>query len=389
MKINKDKLFFIIFTFLFIFVLFIGFSGISSSFLSDNNLNAQESSLSRKEGRINPKEALFYNKMENNAVQCQLCPRRCFLKPGEWGFCRARKNIDGKLYSMGYASPCAVHVDPIEKKPFAHFYPGTNALSIASAGCNMRCIFCQNWEISQSRPTETLNYKLTPTDLIRLAKKTGSKSIAYTYSEPTNFYEYMLDTAKIAKKEGIKNVYHSSGYINEKPLRKLCEYMDAACIDLKGFSEEFYAKMSSARLKPVLETLKVLKEEGIWLEIVTLVIPTKNDSEKMIKEMSTWIKNNLGENVPLSFSRFYPMHRLKNLPPTPIKTLERARSIAIKSGLKYVYIGNVPGHSGEDTYCPKCGKKLIDRYGYKILENNIKNGKCKFCNEEIKGVWNE
>lgn len=340
------------------------------------------------QGLINPREAMFYEKFgEKNQVHCLLCPRNCVISPGQYGFCRARKNIDGKLYSLSYANPCAVHIDPIEKKPFSHYLPQTFSFSIASAGCNMRCLFCQNWNISQVKPEETYNYSLPPQLVVKMAKETECASIAYTYSEPTNFYEYMLDTAKIAKKEGIKNVYHSNGYINEEPLRELCKYLDAANIDLKGFSNEYYEKFCEANLEPVLETLKILKEEGVWLEITNLILPGQNDDPKMIKEMCLWIKKNLGTDVPLHFSRFYPMYKLQNLPPTPTKTLEEARDIALKCGLNYVYIGNVGGHPGEDTYCPKCKKKIIDRNGYKIIENNIVNGKCKYCGEKIAGIW--
>lgn len=361
--------------------------------ISKEKSQPKEKRIEPVKGQVFPKEARWWKQVAKGIVQCQLCPRNCVLAEGQWGFCRARKNIDGKLYSMGYANPCAVHIDPIEKKPFSHFYPGTDAFSIACAGCNLRCIFCQNWSISQVKPTETYNFQLAPEEIVNLAKKNKSKSIAYTYTEPTNFYEYMLDCCRLAKKVGIKNVYHSNGYINEKPLRELCKYLDAACIDLKGFTEEYYEEMCGATLQPVLNTLKILKEEGIWLEIVNLIEPTKNDDPKTIEKMCRWLKKNLGPEVPISFSRFRPEHHLKNLPPTPVKTLEKAREIALKCGLHYAYVGNVGGHPGEDTYCPKCGEKLIDRYGYQILQYNIDVdtstgvGKCKFCGTKIAGVW--
>ncbi len=348
----------------------------------------EEKTISREEGFISPIEAMYYEKLEKKTVQCLLCPRKCSLNPGEWGFCRARKNIDGKLFSMSYANPCAVHVDPIEKKPFSHFLPGTSAFSIATAGCNLRCKFCQNWEISQARPTETINYNLKPGDIVQLAIKTGARSIAYTYTEPTNFYEYMLQTSILARKAGIKNVVHSCGYISREPLEELCKYLDAACIDLKGFSEEYYGDLCGAKLYPVLNTLKTLKENGVWLELVNLVVPTKNDGPEMIKDMCNWIRKNLGPDVPISFSRFYPLHRLKNLPPTSVDTLRQAKKYALECGLNYAYIGNVPGDPDEDTYCPECSKKLIERYGYKILQNHILNGRCKFCGAVIAGVWN-
>jgi len=340
-----------------------------------------------EKGFIKPHPALYWESIGKGIVQCHLCPRHCVLAPGQWGFCRARKNIDGKLYSMSYGNPCAVHIDPIEKKPFSHFLPGTRAFSIATAGCNMRCVFCQNWEISQTSPETTLNYQLMPEDVVKLAKAYRCDSIAYTYSEPTNFYEYMLDTAKLAHKAGLKNVYHSNGFINAKPLRKLCKYLNAADIDLKGFSDEFYEKMSQASLAPVLRTLKILKDKNVHLEITNLIVPGENDSSGMIRKMCEWIKENLGPDVPLHFARFWPQYRLQNLQPTPIETLERARQIALDCGLHYPMIGNIPGHPGEDTYCPECGRKVIDRKGYIVVKSNLVDGKCKFCGFPIAGIW--
>ena len=333
------------------------------------------------------KEAKYYRKLENKEVQCLLCPRRCIIPPAKRGFCGVRKNINGKLYSLVYGKPCAVHIDPIEKKPLFHFYPKSKAFSIATAGCNLRCKFCQNWHISQARPEETINYNLPPAKLIEEVKKSGCSIIAYTYTEPTIFYEYMLETAKLAHQNGIKNIMHSAGFINPEPLRELCKYLDAANVDLKGFSDEYYRKTCAGSLQPVLESLKTIKKEGVWLEVTNLIIPGLNDNPEEIKEMCIWIKKNLGEDTPLHFSRFYPTYKLKNLFPTPVESLEKAREIALNVGLKYVYIGNVPGHSGEITYCPKCGKVLVRRIGYRILENNIVDGKCKFCGEKIPGRW--
>lgn len=290
-------------------------------------------------------------------------------------------------------------MDPIEKKPFFHFLPQSKAFSIATAGCNLRCKFCQNWNIAQRPPEETQNYCLPPKDVVKLAKERNCDSIAYTYSEPVVFFEYMLETAKLAKEAGIKNVMHSAGYINEEPLRELCKYIDAANIDLKGFTEEYYQEVIGAgigaHLKPVLEALKIIKEEGIHLEITNLIVPTKNDNPKDIRKMCKWIRENLGPEVPLHFSRFWPQYQLRNLPPTPVKTLEMARRIAKEEGLKYVYIGNVPGHEGENTYCPRCNRLLIQRVGFHVLKNNISYtftggqaaGRCKFCGEKISGVW--
>lgn len=322
----------------------------------------------------------------SKVVECELCPNGCILDVNEVSRCRTRINKDGTLYSLVYGKPCAVHIDPIEKKPFSHFLPGTNAFSIATAGCVLQCKFCQNWQISQARPEDTDTYDLPPDKVVQNAIFYKCRSISYTYTEPTVFYEYMYDTSIIAKKKGVKNTMHSCGYINEKPLRKLTKYMDAANIDLKGFSEDFYAKNCNGSLKPVLNSLILLKEEKVWLEITNLVIPTLNDDMKQIKEMCKWIIKNLGPDVPLHFSRFFPHYKLMNLPPTPLETLIQARKTAIDVGLKFVYIGNIR-HEAESTYCPECKKMLIERIGYFIKQNNIKNGKCGFCGARISGVW--
>lgn len=333
------------------------------------------------------KEALFYEKLDNKVVQCQLCPRRCTIPNRKRGFCGVRENRDGTLYTLVYAKPVAIHIDPIEKKPLFHFLPSATAFSIATAGCNLRCKFCQNWQISQVKPEEVGYTYLEPKDLVKKVKESGSPTIAYTYTEPTIFYEYMLQTAKLAKEEGIRNIMHSAGYINEEPLRQLAKYLDAANIDLKGFSNDYYAKMSEATLEPVLKTLKILKEEGVHLEITNLLLPGYNDDEDSIIKMCLWIKENLGSDVPLHFSRFFPMYKLVSLNPTPVESLERARKIAQDCGLRYVYIGNLAGHPAENTYCPKCKSMLIERRGYFVLQNNIKDGKCKFCGEKIAGIW--
>lgn len=332
------------------------------------------------------KEALYYQKLDNKIVQCHLCPRNCVIPPGKRGFCGVRENRDGTLYTLSYGKVVALHTDPIEKKPLFHFLPGTTAFSIATAGCNLRCKFCQNWEISQKRPEEASYTYIEPQDLVRYAKQDGSPTIAYTYTEPTIFYEYMLETAKLAHQQGIRNIMHSDGYINEEPLRQLAKYLDAANIDLKGFTEDYYAKLSEATLEPVLRSLKILKEEGVWIEITNLVLPGYNDDSGIIRKMCLWIKENLGADTPLHFSRFQPMYKLAALNPTPVETLEKARQIAMDVGLKYVYIGNVPGHPAEDTYCPGSSEIAIKRAGYIVVENNLVDGKCK-SGEEIKGVW--
>jgi len=332
------------------------------------------------------KEALFYHKTPDG-LQCEKCPHGCLLSLNDVGICRNRINYQGKLYTIAYGNPCAVHIDPIEKKPLFHFLPSTRAFSIAVAGCNLRCLNCQNWQISQFSPKETDNQDMMPEMVVEECLSSHCESIAYTYSEPNTFYEYAFDTAKVARGKGIKNVWKSSGYINEIPLRKLCKVIDAANIDLKGFDDAVYRKLNSASLDPVLQTLKVFKEEGVWLEITNLVIPTWTDNLDTISRMCDWLQRNGLEDCPLHFSRFTPLYKLNQLPSTPVSTLEQARGIAQKAGIKYTYIGNVPGHSGENTYCHNCKKMIIERKGFAILQNFIVKNKCSFCGTTIPGVW--
>ena len=332
------------------------------------------------------KEAFYYSK-QKDAVYCELCPNDCIIRPDKKGDCRTRINQNGKLYTIVYGNPCAVHVDPIEKKPLFHFLPTAKAFSIATAGCNMKCLNCQNWEISQADPENTNNYDLMPFKVVETCIQYKCEAIAYTYSEPIIFYEYVYDTAKIARGKGIKNILVSAGFIYEKPLRELCKYIDAANIDLKNFDDNIHKKLNGVPLKPVLTALNIFKEEGVWLEITNLIIPNWTDDMNMIKKMCQWlVKNNLHE-FPLHFSRFQPLYKLAHLAPTPVSTLEKAREIALDVGIKYVYLGNVPGIEGENTYCPKCKKMLIERKGYFIAKNDIVDSKCKHCKEKIAGVW--
>jgi pyruvate formate lyase activating enzyme len=319
-------------------------------------------------------------------VQCELCPNGCVLENRQVGGCRTRTNRDGVLYSLVYGKPCAVAVDPIEKKPFYHVLPGTSAFSIATAGCVLSCKFCQNWQISQARPEDVDVHDLPPSDVVRQALFYTCRSIAYTYTEPTVFYEYMYDTAQIARRYGVRNVMHSCGYINGQPLRKLAKVLDAADIDLKAFTEDFYSRICGGRLKPVLDSLIVLRQERVWLEITNLVIPTLNDDRKMIREMCGWIVRELGPDVPVHFSRFYPLYRLKDLPPTPLETVKDAHRIAQDAGIRYSYIGNIRSEA-ENTICHACGKLLIERIGYYVKQNKVVNGKCRFCRTPIPGAW--
>ena len=335
-----------------------------------------------------PRIASYWQKGAGNTVQCVLCPRRCVINPGQRGVCTARVNKDGTLYTLGYGNPVAVHIDPIEKKPFFNVMPGENAFSIAVAGCNMRCIFCQNWQISQAKPDEVTAYDMPPEAVVSEAIKSNCKFIVYTYTEPTVFYEYMFAISKLAHEKGVMTGMHTCGYINEEPLKALLKYMDAVNVDLKGFNEEFYQKMGAfAQLQPVLDTIMAVKKEGVWLEITNLIIPGMNDDPKEIKKMCAWIKENLGEDTPVHFSRFMPMFKLQNLPPTPVSKLEEAYNIAKDAGLNYVYVGNCPGHPGENTYCPQCKRIVVGRHGYEVTEYNIRDGKCKYCGKKIAGIW--
>ena len=332
-------------------------------------------------------EAKYYKQLEDERVECLLCPRGCKVADLERGYCGVRENRKGKYYTLIHSRVCAANVDPIEKKPLFHYLPGTKAFSIATAGCNIECKFCQNWQISQFRPEQVDNLKLSPEDVVSQAKNTDCLTIAYTYTEPVIFYEYMHDTALEANKAGIGSVMISNGYIKNEPLVNLCKQLSAVKIDFKAFSEKFYKETCNGELKPVLDTLLTLKEQSMWFEIVVLVIPTLNDSAKEFKAMCKWIKENLGTDVPIHFTRFHPTYKIKNLPSTPVKTLEKARNIAMGTGLNYAYVGNVPGHPGEHTYCPKCKDIIIKRIGHFIRDNSIKDNKCDKCKHVIPGIW--
>ena len=330
--------------------------------------------------------AMYYEKLAGDMVHCLLCPNSCRLSEGQIGTCRARKNVKGEMVSLVYGQIASAHVDPIEKKPFFHVLPGTKAFSIATPGCNMRCLFCQNWEISQAFPWEVDTQKATPEQVVDEAIRTGCKSIAFTYTEPIIYYEYVLDIAKLAKKKGLKTVVVSNGYINPEPLRELLKYIDAYKVDFKAFNEQFYKELTGGSLDPVLQSMKIIRQQGVWLEIVTLLVPGKNDSDDEIRALARWIHKNLGDEVPLHFSRFHPMHKLLNLPPTPVERVIRARQIAMEEGLKYVYTGNVAYPAGESTYSPKTGQIAIERQGYFVVNNNLKSGVAP-DGEKIPGVW--
>lgn len=334
------------------------------------------------------KEARYYKKLADLCVECELCPKACKVADLERGYCGVRENRGGTYYTLVHSRVCSVGPDdPIEKKPFSHYLPGTIAFSLATAGCNMECRYCQNWNISQYRPEQVQSQYLPPSAVAAAAKRFGAQTIAYTYSEPVIFYEYVYDCAVEARKHGLGNVIISNGYIKREPLVELCKVLSGVKIDFKGFTDKFYKEVCSGELQPVLDTLLTLRDAGIWYELVTLLIPTFNDSDQELQAMCAWIRKNLGPDVPIHFSRFHRMYKMLNLPSTPLKTLEKARKIALDAGLNYVYLGNVPGHEAESTYCPKCKDVLIKRYGYHIAANRLKDGACPGCKTRIPGFW--
>jgi len=332
------------------------------------------------------KEALLYQKLKNNTARCNLCSHRCLIAPGKRGICFVRENQNGVLYSLVYGLAIAANVDPIEKKPLFHFLPGTKSFSIASAGCNFRCEFCQNWDISQitKRPEgKIIGEELPPEKVVKQALKSGCKSIAYTYTEPTIFFEYAQDTARLAKKEGLANVFVTNGYQTPETIKKMKGIIDAANIDLKSFSEEFYQKICGARLTPVLEAIKLMHKAGIWIEITTLVVPKQNDSEKELTQIAKFIAS-VDRNIPWHISRFHPDYKMTNSYPTPLETLENAFQIGKNAGLKYVYLGNVITETGENTFCPKCGALAIRRAGYLTEVLGVdKEGNCSNCGYDL------
>lgn len=330
------------------------------------------------------KEANWYKKLSNNRVRCDLCNHHCVINDGNRGICGVRENKKGTLYSLVYGKVIASHIDPIEKKPLFHYLPGSYSFSIATVGCNFRCTHCQNSDISQMPVDHNriMGQEVSPEQIVNLAEKNECESISYTYTEPTIFMEYAIDIAKLAKEKGIKNVFVTNGYMTEEVLNEVYPYMDAANVDLKGFTEEHYKNICGARLKPVLNSIKLMKKLGVWIEITTLIIPTVNDSEEKLRELAEFILS-VGEEIPWHVSRFHPTYKMTNIPSTPIKTVIKARQIGLDVGLRYVYTGNIPGDEGENTYCYNCGKIIIQRFGYNVGKVNVKDSKCLYCNAHL------
>jgi pyruvate formate lyase activating enzyme len=332
-------------------------------------------------------KALHFRHLPNKKVRCLLCPRRCEVGEAERGFCGVRENRAGEYYTLVHSRAASVNIDPIEKKPFFHFTPGAWIFSFGTAGCNLACKNCQNWQLSQGTPEQVRSADMPPAKLVELTRRNGLSLIAATYNEPVVFTEYVLDTAREGNRRGVRTLIVTAGYIEREPLIELCEEVPAIKVDLKSMRDNFYREICAGALKPVLDAITLIKNRGVWLEIVYLVIPTLNDSDREIRDLARWVRTNVGRDVPLHFSRFFPTYRLKNLPPTPYETLDRCHKIARAEGLHYVYVGNVPGHPAQNTICPRCGKTAVGRRGYEIIQNNIKAGKCKFCGSPLPGIW--
>jgi len=335
------------------------------------------------------KEAMFYQKLDGDRVRCGLCRFRCLIGAGKRGHCRVRENREGVLYSLVYGRVVAEHVDPVEKKPLFHLLPGSRSYSVATVGCNFRCLHCQNYSISQPDEGEVENSGsfVAPETIVERALAAGCRSIAYTYTEPTIFFEYAYQTAKLAREAGLKNIFVTNGYITNEALAVIAPYLDAANIDLKGFTDSFYREVVGASLGEVLDCIREYKRLGIWLELTTLVIPNRNDSEQELRNIAEFIVSEIGRETPWHVTQFYPTHRLTDEPRTPVATLRTARRIGLDAGLRYVYEGNVPGEGGENSYCPSCGGLLVRRYGYVVEKNFLRDGNCPGCGMVVDGIW--
>ncbi len=336
-------------------------------------------------------EEMLYEKLAEDRVRCHLCAHHCVIAPGRKGACRVRENQGGVLYTLVYGRTISQHVDPVEKKPLYHFYPGSLAYSVATPGCNFRCKWCQNWQISQMLQEQGLiaGHAATPKQIVASSLETGSRSLAYTYTEPTIFFEYAYDTARLARQAGLTNIQVTNGYMTPEMLEMFHPYLDAANVDLKAFRNQTYRRYVGAGLQPVLDSLKLMKNLGIWLEVTTLVIPHLNDEPAELRDAARFIVEELSANTPWHISRFFPAYKLANVPPTPLATLQQAQRIGLEEGLRYIYVGNIPNDRSQDTFCPECGRLLIRRQSFRITEYNIRAGHCPSCGASIAGVWTE
>ncbi len=338
-------------------------------------------------GLVKPEPSIWFEKLENNKLKCTLCPKFCELKVGHRGPCRVRENRDGKGYTLAYGNPALIQEDPIERKPYFHVLPGSRSLSIATAGCNLSCKFCEVWDMALTAPEELYAYEVSPEETIEYASESKVGSLSYSFGEPVVFYEYMKDIAVRAKETGLLNLMHTAGYINREPLEEISGYLDGVNVDLKSIENSFYKEIVGGELQTVLDTLRYLRKKNMHIEITNMVIPTLNDDRKQIKKMCDWIVRNLGPSIPVHFARFYPLYKLSGLPRTPVATLDMARETAMTAGLEYVYVSRVTGHEGENTFCPKCNNKIISRVGFVIDEINIDRGRCEYCKNLIPGRW--
>lgn len=334
------------------------------------------------------REIDYYNQLPENKIQCFVCPLNCILKDGETCFCRTRTNVGGKLYSRAYDNPCILRIDAIEKLPLNHFRPGSQTMTIGVGGCNLRCLYCQNWEMSQTLPDQLKTFKMTARDVVTMAKKKKVDTIAFSYTEPVAFIEYAKDVAIAAKKAKLKVVVATAAFVETEPLLDLAKYVDAFTIAIKGFDEEFYKTVTGTALAPVLKAAETIKTRTkCWLELVNLIVPTYNDNPDKLNEMTKWIHDKIGDDVPIHFSRFVPMYKLKELPRTPVQTLDTACAAAQQAGSRYIYTSNIAPHEKNNTFCAKCGERVIERLGFKIIENKLKLGTCPNCKNKLPGVW--
>ena len=368
---------------------FLGVCGACMAFglLPDSYASSPGTQDRPRKGVFSPVPAKYWKRAGEESTQCLLCPNACIRGPGEQGRCHSRENRGGSYYSLVYNAPCLIHRDKIEKLPMYHLRPGSEVFSIATAGCNLGCKYCQNWQFSQQSPYVTENYSITPEEVIRSVRAANCSTIAFFYTEPVVYFEYMLDIAKLAKQNDISTIMVSAGYINEEPFQEILPLIDAVTFGLKGFDPTFYESVVGGNLENVLAALKQLHRSGVWYEMVNLIVPTMNDNPKDMHDMCAWIATHLGTSHPLHFTRFVPEYLLRTLPMTPQRTLEQAREIAFSHGLQYVYTENMPGHEGNNTYCPSCKKLLVQRLGIKLKNNVLRRGKCPYCNTAQSGPW--
>ncbi len=355
--------------------------------IAAQSLAPSDEALTARRGFMNPREASWFQNIDGSRIRCGLCPNDCLLEKGQRSLCRVRENREGKGYTLAYGNPALIQEDPVERKPFFHVLPGSRALSVSTAGCNLECRFCEVWDMALVKPEEVHAYDMPPRAVVNHARTSGLAAVSFAFGEPVIFYEYMADTARLSKEEGLINMVHTAGYIRPEPLKELCSLMDAANVDLKSFEPEFYRDVVGGEIKHVLDCLKTIRENKVHLEITSIVIPTLNDDPKLISRMCKWIVRELGPDVPLHLARFYPLYRLSGLPRTPVSTLDRARETALEAGLEFVYVARVTGHEGENTFCPDCREKIIHRVGFIIDEMHLNDGSCRFCGRKIPGIW--